>query len=78
MLDSIAQFTGSAIGVIAIVGFLTAVGLYFWIPFNVWRVARNTARIASRLDRIADALENNSRGSRDEFRELELQRRARG
>ena len=68
---------GSALGVIAVVGLLTAIGLYFWIPFNVWRLARNAARIAAQLERLADAHEHAARGGRDEVRELELARRTR-
>lgn len=75
--ELIGSLLGGALGLIAVVGLLTAIGLYCWIPFNVWRLARNAAKIAAQLQRVADALEHANRGGRDEVRELELARRTR-
>lgn len=69
-----ASLLGSSVGVVFVVALAVGVipGIVFvcWAPFNIYRIARNTRRMADALERIADAAGRGDAGGVDEVRAL--------
>jgi len=77
MTNAIATLMAAGAVIAVPVTFFVIIVCAYFVPVNIWRIAKHLKGIREQLERIATAAERQGSAGGDEFRELELARRRR-